>query len=395
MKNIYRIPMRIFCLSAFLFTSVCHSALALGLGKPIDLTNDNEVVEVLPKNYSRLSEQQRESIKFGQLSEAEAAQGIKQYLQFAAFSGDERYLGHANRILEQWQESEIQTIALALAKASLLQRTHQFDQAIQVLDTVIEKSPDNGEAHLQSAYIRMTQGKPKLALRHCSRAGLAYGAMTGITCTATAQSLLGEVDQAYGKMKSLQQSVSLGAIENREALLSLAEMASMKGDFNAAEKYFIEAIELNPNDAFILMRLADLYISQKKYLDCIRLLEGQANPMLTLRWAIAKKQGDGQVSEQQRQDLVNYFDIQQLRNPNLSTRDFGEYLLNIKEDAESALNIAISNWQSQREPADTELVLRSALVSRNYSEIADIVDWIKASGLQDYRINQLIAQLES
>jgi tetratricopeptide (TPR) repeat protein len=367
-----------------------HCSYVLAVGKAFYPADDNEVLESLPKGEQHLLDPV--SRNSNSVSAVEAARAIRNYLSLSSETGDERYLGYADVLLNKVEDGN--SVELQLAKAALLQRRHEFDQALIVLNDIIKEQPRHGEAHLMAAYIYLAQGKGKEAAGHCAGAGAVLGNITGLSCSASAQSLMGELERNYSALSTLLSHWRGSNVERREALLSLAEIARMRGDYDLAERHYRDALFIDSGDSFLLMRLADLYLSQQEYEKCTMLLgEHQGHLSLMLRSAIAGKQAEQQDDEERRSRLSNYFELQKLRNPKLATRDYGEYLLQIQEQSEQALVVALQNWQSQREVADAELLVRAAIRAQDLDALKPLLAWLRNTGLRDARIQQQLASV--
>ena len=69
----------------------------------------------------------------------------------------------------------------------------------------------------------------------------------------------------------------------------------------------------------------------------------------------------------------------------MHARDVARFELDIENQPQEALRLAIENWESQREPLDARLLLRSALAADNKVQYQRVRDWLKAQGQSDAR----------
>ena len=379
------------CTAFFVIGVLGHTG-CLAVGQPYTPMNDNEVLETLPRNYLQISPAANSDRNPEALDLSTVAKQIRAYLSLASDTGDERYLGYADALISRLNETALQTTDILMSRAALLQRRHQFEEALDLLQQVTTRYPQHGEAHLMSAYIYLAQGKADAAEKHCSQVLSQYGGVAGLSCLASAKSLQGDLETYYQMLKKVLRTRSVSPVEQQDGLLSLAEIARMRGEFAVAEEYYRAALQLNSNDSFLLMRLADLYLTQGNYRNCITLLQDhQQHANLLLRLAIAQQGLQQQVDPSIAKQLQRYFELQLLRNPKLATRDYAEYLLHIQQDPVGALTVAQTNWQSQREVADTELVVRAAIAAGKVKRITPVIDWIRESGMQDSRIRMQLA----
>ena len=370
------------------------SSLAIGLGQPYVPTSDDEILVKLPVNFSKLAATLTSSQPTRSLSEYETANLIQEYLEIASIDGDERYLGYARTLTAKYEMESIQTVELRLAVASLLQREHKFEQALAHLDKVLLVFPDHSEAHLMSAYINIAQGKYRQALLHCEQTRKTFGPVLALNCSAMVNALLGAADESYQQLNTLFNHIVLGGIEKRESLISLAEISNIRGDYQSAQTFLVEALEDAPGNPFLMTRLADTYLENGKYGSCIELLGGTDNPSLMLRLAIAQKNLRGEVDTKLLNFLSEYFKVQRYRNPEFASRDYAEYLLTIDDNPMAALSAALANWQTQREPADTALVLRASIAAKEKKKVDATIEWIHSAGIKDFAIDRLLTQME-
>nr|MBX2858457.1 tetratricopeptide repeat protein [Cellvibrionaceae bacterium] len=309
-------------------------------------------------------------------------------------TGDERYLGYAHTLVAGRDSAEIDSEALILAYAALLQRGHRFEEALVLLDTLVERVPNHGQANLMSAYINVTLGRPQKALEFCRDIEPSLGPVMSLNCASSAKMLQGKFDQSYKLLSNLLARAHMSAVERMETLINLAEISKIRGDYQGAKKYFNRLLDEDPGDTYVLARLADTYTTSGQYDECIELLKNRSQPSLQLRYAIALKNKTGEVENSLQESLHEYFSVQLAREPELSSRDYALYLLSIKNQAESALDVSLKNWKKQREIPDTELVLRAAWQARQTSRVDEVLSWVEETGLQDRDINNLLAQFK-
>ncbi|MBX2857618.1 MAG: hypothetical protein KTR17_03060, partial [Cellvibrionaceae bacterium] len=101
------------------------SPASVALGNDWLPDNADQVLLELPRNYSRYSEGLSLGERSGQQSDQKVAELIRYYLDIARDTGDERYLGYAHTLVAGRDSAEIDSEALILAYAALLQRGHR------------------------------------------------------------------------------------------------------------------------------------------------------------------------------------------------------------------------------------------------------------------------------
>jgi hypothetical protein len=65
----------------------------------------------------------------------------------------------------------------------------------------------------------------------------------------------------------------------------------------------------------------------------------------------------------------------------LHLREQARFELDVQGDAGRALDLAIRNWQVQREPIDARLLYEAAVAAGNASQVAEARRWLEAAGI--------------
>ena len=73
----------------------------------------------------------------------------------------------------------------------------------------------------------------------------------------------------------------------------------------------------------------------------------------------------------------------------LHQRDYARFLLDIQQQPDAALAYAQENWQSQREPMDTRLLLRAAGATGNSAVIDTTDEWLASFNQRDARFPEI------
>ncbi len=69
----------------------------------------------------------------------------------------------------------------------------------------------------------------------------------------------------------------------------------------------------------------------------------------------------------------------------LHQRDLARFERDSEQRPENALQHAMANWDSQREPQDTRLALRAALAAQDNTALSQLRDWLKQQNQSDAR----------
>lgn len=360
------------------------SALAAALGTPLPVGADAQVLEKIPR--AALADDVGEMPNAMSASARDTAAVLalgERYLDLAARTADERYIGYAEQMLSAIPRAG-RPVALDLLQAQLRQRQHDFDGARTEVASVLRREPRNGDAHLLLAYIDMAQGEPLRARGHCL-AALLSDPFAAAHCKARTQSLLGGNVEAAQQLQHLATRADLAPAQRRDVLLTLAEIAERDDRDNDAETFLRDILHGDSEQALARLRLADIYRRRERWDDCLRLTADTAQPALLLRRAIAAQALRSDEVAVLKRRLQRYFLIELMRNENYASRDYALYLLQIEREPQRALQVMQSVWRTQREPDDALLLLQAARAAGNHT-VPEVVAWRQRTQVQDVRI---------
>src|SRR5436190_22200576 len=91
---------------------------------------------------------------------------------------------------------------------------------------------------------------------------------------------------------------------------------------------------------------------------------------VTARFAAARRQGDM-----------------------LHLRDAARFALEIEHDGPRALDFARQNWEVHKTPYDARALLAAAIAAGDPAGAQPVIDWVKATRLEDRNIERLIERL--
>jgi hypothetical protein len=94
------------------------------------------------------------------------------------------------------------------------------------------------------------------------------------------------------------------------------------------------------------------------------------------------------------QRLREQYAAHQQRGDFVPSRDYARFLLDIEGQPSAALDAALTNWQSQREPADALIVVRAAIAAGRPQAAAPIAAFIREHKLEDVRIARLLPAVD-
>ena len=372
----------------------------ISYAKPYIPKNPNQVLEILPANSNSLHailQSLNAQLKANPTNTGLAIKLSKLYIERSREEGDPRYLGYAQAVLAPWWKLSHPPLEILVLRATLLQSTHQFDKSLVDLDTVLKLDNANGQALLTRATILQVQGKYAAALKSCEQLHKLAPPIITLTCISNIQSLSGHAEQSF---KNLQQAYGENLDANPSIQLwvvtLLAEMATRLGDDIAAELYFTKAMKIGEPDSYLLGAYSDFLLDKKRPHEVINLLKTKTkiDPLL-LRYAEANKAIDSVKANKQTSALKLRFSAATMRGDSVHQREQSRFELRLMNNPTRALQLAKSNWQIQKEPADARIYLEAAIAMNNKNEASTIINWIAANQQQDATLSRIISSYKS
>lgn len=317
----------------------------------------------------------------------------RRYVKLGRSESDPRYYGYAEAALKPWWISLDVPVDVLVLRAIVHQSRHAFDAALADLGLALKERPNHAQALLTASFVLQSQGKYAEALALCSRLPVRTEPLIVVTCVARVKSLTGEAGRGYDLLRhALDRSPGVETSVRLWALTNLAEVATRTGKYDAAERYFRDALSLVPRDSYLLGAYADFLLDRGRPEEVRDLLENEKRvDGLLLRLALANDQiaeASDEVGE-----LKVRFDAGRRRGNALHLREEARFQLWLLNDPVEALRLATRNWQVQREPWDARLLLEAALSADNPGAARDVLAWIDMTGLEDAEIEDLARRL--
>jgi len=82
------------------------------------------------------------------------------------------------------------------------------------------------------------------------------------------------------------------------------------------------------------------------------------------------------------------------RGDAIHQREQARFELQLRHDARAALDLALANWQVQKEPADLRVLLEAALAAHDPAAARPALAWRRQHGLEDSKIATLARLLD-
>jgi tetratricopeptide (TPR) repeat protein len=317
------------------------------------------------------------------------------YARLGRAEGDPRYDGYAQAALAPWWDEPGPPLPVLMLRATLKQRRHEFSAALADLDRLLARAPADTQALLTKATILSVQGRPEAALETCEllpgdreliRAACVAGAIGRGGRAREADRLLADALAGAGEVDP----------EVRIFALTIqAELAAQLGDAAQAEARFREALDLEVRDPYLLGAFADFLLDEDRAAEVPGLLGEvtRIDPLL-LRLALAERRlGHPQLGEHVRR-LGDRFEAEVRRGDTVHLREAARFALHLIDRPREALEVALANFGTQREPVDARLVLEAAHAAGRPEAAAPVLAWLRQTGLGDARIEALMTSLQ-
>ncbi len=384
----------------FLLLALCLFALAAHAA-PYLPSSGSQVIETLPRRADPVQqdiERLRKQVRSSPNDVGLATTLARRYIDIGRAETDPRYFGYAQAALAPWWNAKAPPHEVRLLRATLMQSTHHFQEAMDDLDAITSADPGNAQAWLTRATVQTVRGDFDGATASCARLSSTASQLASFTC-------LGNVGGVTGRLEAserlLQQTLDRNSDAPREeqawVLTLLAEMATRRGDAASAEARYRRALAISPRDSYLLGAYADFLLDQDRPRDVADLLrDHQRIDALLLRYALALQPQAARKADYgaAMKELDARFGAAMQRGDSVHQREQARYTLHLKRDAKTALVLAQQNWLVQKEPADTRLVLEAALAAGRRDAAEPVMRWIEKHRLEDAAIAALVQRLK-
>ncbi|WP_235937721.1 hypothetical protein [Marinobacter caseinilyticus] len=324
-------------------------------------------------------------------TEDQLATKVRDFLQQARSEGDPRYLGYAQRALERWPETQM-TDRLRVLRATLWQSLHRFDEARADLAQVLATGNVNAntiQATLTLANLELVQGHYEAARRACGQLQQHYPGLLALNCQAQVSARTGQALEAYDSLTAAKDNASrLSATDRSWTEGTLGDLAAQLGR-PEAELHWRRTLRIAPDDLYVRAQLADWLINQQRFEETLALTEGyEAVDSLAVLRAIALNRAGHDHADDLTMRLRERFAEARWRGNLLHQRDYARFLLDVEGEVSDALTFARQNWQAQREPMDTRLLLRAARANDDNDLLRVTRQWLAQANQQDARFSE-------
>jgi hypothetical protein len=206
------------------------------------------------------------------------------------------------------------------------------------------------------------------------------------TDEATRGALTGRADDAYAQLTALAATAPAGDPALPDAWRTLAGLAELRGDSDAAIAQLTRVLDHDPDDDDARDALADLLLATSRPAAAARLLAGrEAIDSHLVRRAIAEHTLHGRTAEAlvaaARARLAT-------AAPHGELRDAARFALAIELDPDRAVALARDNWRRRHGLADARLLAETAVAARDRDAAAPAFAWARTAGIHDAALDR-------
>ena len=386
------------------FGAACLLALFAqpALAAPHIPAKGSDIVERLPRrsDQARIELQRLRAQLAANPNNIEVATMVaRHHIKTARRETDPRYFGYAQAALAPWWAMAAPPPEVRLLRATLLQSTHHFPEALRDLDAIVTADPGNSQAWLTRATVQTVRGDYEQATRSCAR-------LSGITTQLVSNTCIASIGAMTGRARASEALLELTLRRETEApeemqvwvLTLLGEIAERRGDAAAAESRYRRALALSPRDSYLIGAYADFLLDQKRPAEVLALVKDQTRiDGLLLRHALALRQLPGSAAALRAADaeLGARFNAAARRGDSVHQREQARYELHVRGDSQAALTLALKNWAVQKESADMRVLLEAAVQAGDKAAALPVLEWIARHAVEDLAVQRLARQLKA
>jgi Tfp pilus assembly protein PilF len=319
------------------------------------------------------------------------------YVDYGRQIGDAHYAGYAEAVIAPWTTAAAPPARALVTQATIVQYRHQFRDARGLLQRALRLDPRNAQAWLTLATLDMVQGDYPSAGTECAQVTANAGFELGLVCAASLHSYTGQARQSLVILEQAATTAGKAAAAYQAWVQGLlAETAERLGDWPLAESHYLDALRLLPRDNFLLVAYADFLLDRARPQEVLKLLADRAqSDTAFLRLALAQAALHSAEVPRYTWIMAARFEALTLRGSDYFGREQARFALELQHDPQTALAMALRNWQVQREPWDTRLVLQAALAAQQPQAAADVLEFLRNTKLQDPVIEPLARDLRA
>lgn len=317
-------------------------------------------------------------------------------LRLGKSSGDPRFFGYARAALGPWWDQPDAPPAVLALRAKLKETDHDYAGALADLGLLLEQKPQDVQAWIEVANLRRVRGDYAASAAAGDRLAEFVQGVPVTLARVPLWALTGKAEQAYEELTALRPEAEENILSAVLWIISMqAEIANALGRDETAERYFKEGLVLIPDSGYLRRSYADFLLDPGRADEVLAQVQGHlADTGSLLRAAIAARRlGQTSQASAWQSELATRFAEIRLRGGEPHGRFEARYALELRDDPQEALIVALANWQKQRELRDTRNVLEAALAADNPAAAAPVRDFLEQHHTQDVQLQRLLKAL--
>lgn len=333
----------------------------------------DEVIEVFPPRFSQRAAELRAAVAQS-LPESEATRLAEEYLEQGKSLADLTPINLAASLLERFAGEPGVTPKTLMILAACKSYRHDFPGAIRLLERARKAVETRNEADLQLVSILVTTGHFEEARERLSRNPSLLGDSRGVTLISLLASMTGKLHSAYETLRRAEETETrLSPAERRWRLGILAEMADRLGDAAAAERHYVVALSISESDLFLSSAWLNFLVRAGRREEARSFIHKSP-----LREKLSLWRAFLEPERKLSAELEN-----QVMRSTVHLREKAIFLLKVKNDPTAALEAALSNWSTQKEPIDIRLVFDCAVAAGDPGGARPVQKWVETIGYED------------
>lgn len=319
------------------------------------------------------------------------------YLDYGRDTGDARYLGRAEAVIAPWLAQPQAPIATLLVHATILQSRHLFAEARAQLLSVLKRDGDNAQAWLTLATVAQVQGDMPAARRACAHLLTSSDPLIPGACLSSLNAVTGNAQNAYRVLTALWPQARAEPVAIQSWIQGiLADAAKYLGDDAGADLHFRQALQLTPEDNFLLADYGDFLLDQKRPQEALDLLKNESQSDTSfLRQVYAEAALRVPQAATDTQQMADRFVALEIRGSRTYLREQAGFELFLQHDPQRALELAQQNWTMQHAPEDVRVLLEAALAAGKPAAAQPALDALAMTHLQYPLVVRLAAQVKA
>lgn len=267
-------------------------------------------------------------------------------------------------ILEKHAKTDHQTPLYLYLKARLLQHKHKFNDALAILNQLLEIDPSHGNAWLLKASMHIVLAEYNEAQTACNHTLSLLPANISFICLSEVTGLKGNLKKSYQLLESIDNSISSIDDTNKEWLYQIASQQALElGKIEDALRW-INKINIKTASISSLLLWTDLKIAKGDYSEAYEMLNEifrnislpDIDDSVLVRFAQLERELGKNQWQPKTAERIN---LRVLRDDVLHSSEIARYYIEVTKDPDKAVYWAQRNWEISKFKSDQELLSKA------------------------------------